>query len=68
MTLALPPKNEVVVDNANDQIEVSIDVSGTSTEQFVIKDGVLSQPQITTSNLFLATKSSKTCTLMALHT
>ena len=35
------PKNKVVVDNANDQIEVSIDVSGTSTEQFVIKDGVI---------------------------
>ena len=35
------PKNKVVVDNANDQIEVSIDVSGTSTEQFVVKDGVI---------------------------
>lgn len=35
------PKNKVVVDDANDQIEVSIDVSGTSTEQFVIKDGVI---------------------------
>ena len=35
------PKNKVVVDNGNDQIEVSIDVSGTSTEQFVIKDGVI---------------------------
>ena len=35
------PKNKVVVDDGNDQIEVSIDVSGTSTEQFVIKDGVI---------------------------
>ena len=35
------PKNKIVVDDANDQIEVSIDVSGTSTEQFVIKDGVI---------------------------
>ncbi len=42
MTLVLPHrKTKVVVDNANDQIEVSIDVSGTSTEQFVIKDGVI---------------------------
>ena len=35
------PKNKIVVDDGNDQIEVSIDVSGTSTEQFVIKDGVI---------------------------
>ena len=35
------PKNKIVVDNPNDQIEVSIDVSGTSTEQFVFKDGVI---------------------------
>ena len=35
------PKNKIVVDNTDDQIEVSIDVSGTSTEQFVIKDGVI---------------------------
>ena len=35
------PKNKVVVDNPNNQIEVSIDVSGTSTEQFVVKDGVI---------------------------
>ena len=35
------PKNKVVIDDTNDQIEVSIDVSGTSTEQFVIKDGVI---------------------------
>jgi len=35
------PKNKVVVDNTNNQVEVSIDVSGTSTEQFVVKDGVI---------------------------
>ena len=35
------PKNKVVVDDTNNQVEVSIDVSGTSTEQFVIKDGVI---------------------------
>lgn len=35
------PKNKVVVDDTNNQIEVSIDVSGTSTEQFVVKDGVI---------------------------
>jgi len=35
------PKNKVVVDDTNNQIEVSIDVSGTSTEQFIVKDGVI---------------------------
>jgi len=35
------PKNKVVVDDTNNQVEVSIDVGGTSTEQFVIKDGVI---------------------------
>jgi len=35
------PKNKVVVDDTNNQVEVSIDVSGTSTEQFIIKDGVI---------------------------
>ena len=35
------PKNKVVVDDTNNQVEVSIDVSGTSTEQFVVKDGVI---------------------------
>jgi hypothetical protein len=35
------PKNKVVVDDTNNQVEISIDVSGTSTEQFVIKDGVI---------------------------
>ena len=35
------PKNKVVVDDTNNQVEFSIDVSGTSTEQFVVKDGVI---------------------------
>src|SRR5210317_1212601 len=35
------PKNKVVVDDTNNQVEVSIDVAGTSTEQLVIKDGVI---------------------------
>jgi|9_EtaG_2_1085328.scaffolds.fasta_scaffold03291_4 hypothetical protein len=35
------PKNKVVVDNPNNQIEISVDVSGTSTEQLVFKDGVI---------------------------
>ena len=35
------PKNKVVVDNPNNQIEISVDVSGTSTEQIVFKDGVI---------------------------
>ena len=35
------PKNKIVVDDTNNQVEVSIDVSGTSTEQFIIKDGVI---------------------------
>ena len=35
------PKNKVVVDDTNNQVEFNIDVSGTSTEQFVVKDGVI---------------------------
>jgi len=35
------PKNKVVVDDSNNQVEFNIDVSGTSTEQFVVKDGVI---------------------------
>ena len=35
------PKNKVVVDDTNNQVEVSIDVGGTSTEQFIFKDGVI---------------------------
>ena len=50
------PKNKIVVDNPNDQIEVSIDVSGTSTEQFVFKDGVI---EPTTNNDIDLGSSSK---------
>jgi hypothetical protein len=35
------PLNKVVVDDANNQVEFNIDVSGVSTEQFVVKDGVI---------------------------
>jgi len=35
------PLNKVVVDDTNNQVEFNIDVSGTSTEQFVVKDGVI---------------------------
>ena len=35
------PLNKVVVDNTNNQVEFNIDVSGSSTEQFVVKDGVI---------------------------
>lgn len=35
------PLNKIVIDTSNDQIEFNIDVSGTSTEQLVIKDGVI---------------------------
>jgi len=35
------PLNKVVVDDINNQVEFSIDVSSVSTEQLVIKDGVI---------------------------
>lgn len=35
------PINKVVVDDTNNQIEFNIDVSSVSTEQFVVKDGVI---------------------------
>jgi hypothetical protein len=35
------PLNKVVVDDGNNQVEFNIDVSGVSTEQFVVKDGVI---------------------------
>tara|TARA_R110002020_G_scaffold289350_2_gene504849 strand:- start:816 stop:2915 length:2100 start_codon:yes stop_codon:yes gene_type:complete len=35
------PLNKVVVDDTNNQIEFSVDVSSSSTEQFVVKDGVI---------------------------
>ena len=63
------PKNKVVVDDGNDQIEVSIDVSGTSVlNSLLSRMASLSLPQTMTSTLALAAKSLKTCTLMALHT
>ena len=50
------PKNKVVVDNPNNQIEISVDVSGTSTEQVVFKDGVI---EPTTNNDIDLGSSSK---------
>jgi len=50
------PKNKVVVDNSNNQVEFNIDVSGTSTEQFVVKDGVI---EPTTTNDIDIGSSSK---------
>ena len=50
------PKNKVVVDDTNNQVEVSIDVSGTSTEQFIFKDGVI---EPTTNNDIDLGSSSK---------
>lgn len=35
------PLNKVVVDDGNNQIEFSVDVSSSSTEQFIVKDGVI---------------------------
>ena len=35
------PLNKVVIDNPNNQIEFSVDVSSSSVEQLVIKDGVI---------------------------
>jgi len=51
------PKNKVVVDDANNQVEFNIDVSGTSTEQFVVKDGVI-EPT-TTNDIDLGSSSKK---------
>jgi len=35
------PLNKVVIDNPNNQIEFSVDLSSSSVEQFVVKDGVI---------------------------
>ena len=35
------PLNKVVIDNPNNQIEFSVDVSSSSVEQLIIKDGVV---------------------------
>ena len=50
------PKNKVVVDDSNNQVEFNIDVSSTSTEQFVVKDGVI---EPTTNNDIDLGSSSK---------
>ncbi len=50
------PLNKVVVDDTNNQVEFNIDVSGVSTEQFVIKDGVI---EPTTNNDIDLGSSSK---------
>ncbi len=50
------PLNKVVVDDTNNQVEFNIDVSGTSTEQFVVKDGII---EPTTNNDIDLGSSSK---------
>jgi hypothetical protein len=50
------PLNKVVVDDSNNQVEFNIDVSGVSTEQFVVKDGVI---EPTTNNDIDLGSSSK---------
>ena len=50
------PKNKVVVDDTNNQVEFNIDVGGTSTEQFVVKDGLI---EPTTNNDIDLGSSSK---------
>jgi len=50
------PLNKVVIDNPNNQIEFSVDVSSSSVEQLVIKDGVV---EPTTNNDIDLGSSSK---------
>jgi len=50
------PLNKVVIDNPNNQIEFSVDVSSSSVEQFVVKDGVI---EPTTNNDIDLGSSSK---------
>ena len=50
------PLNKVVVDDTNNQVEFNIDVSGVSTEQFIVKDGVI---EPTTNNDIDLGSSSK---------
>ena len=50
------PLNKVVIDNPNNQIEFSVDVSSSSVEQFVVKDGVI---EPTTDNDIDLVSSSK---------
>ena len=50
------PINKVVVDDTNNQVEFNIDVGGASTEQFVVKDGLI---EPTTNNDIDLGSSSK---------
>ena len=50
------PLNKVVIDDTNNQVEFNIDVSGSSTEQLVVKDGVI---EPTTNNDIDLGSSSK---------
>jgi len=51
------PLNKVVVDDSNNQIEFSVDVSSSSVEQFVVKDGVI-EPT-TTNDIDLGASSKQ---------
>ena len=51
------PLNKVVIDNPNNQIEFSVDVSSSSVEQLVIKDGVI-EPS-TTNDIDLGATSKQ---------
>jgi len=51
------PLNKVVIDNPNNQIEFSVDVSSSSVEQLVIKDGVI-EPS-TTNDIDLGASSKQ---------
>ena len=51
------PLNKVVIDNPNNQIEFSVDVSSSSVEQLVIKDGVI-EPT-TTNDIDLGASSKQ---------
>jgi|TARA_R100000149_G_scaffold44939_1_gene17933 hypothetical protein len=51
------PLNKVVIDNPNNQIEFSVDVSSSSVEQLVIKDGVI-EPS-TTNDIDLGSSSKQ---------
>jgi hypothetical protein len=54
---AATPKNKVVVDDTNERVGFFIDVSGTSTEQFRVQDGVI--VPVTTNDVDLGTSSLK---------
>jgi len=49
------PLNKILIDSTNDLIEFSIDVSGTSTEQFRLQDGAI--VPITDNDIDLGTSS-----------